>query len=209
MGSVVLRIMSSSALVFFLFLYQAAAQLQVCSGPGALCQQANGVDRCTPCPAGTACTPWIGQSGNAGASYCQFTDCIVANANCAGRVGVCCSGLTCVADGNGGRICTAPTTTAAPTTAAPTTAAPTTAAPTTVAPTPAPIDLGGLFGSLFGSWWGGHHGSNGGHHGGGHHGGHGGGHHGGGHHGGHGGGHHGGHSGGHHGGHGWGWWGRK
>merc|ERR1712212_449464 len=93
-------------------------------GVGSLCKTKVGVETCTPCPAGTACTQWTTSSGNLGAFYCQYTTCLTEGAFCNNRVGKCCSGLDCskTSESAVAQTCNKPpTTTTTTTTAAPTT----------------------------------------------------------------------------------------
>merc|ERR1711936_694162 len=64
-------------------------------GVGSLCKTKVGVETCTPCPAGTACSQWTTSSGGLGAFYCQYTTCLAEGAFCNNRVGKCCAGLDC------------------------------------------------------------------------------------------------------------------
>merc|ERR1711872_994316 len=68
-----------------------------CQVPGnAMCWNKNtGQITGDPCCDGSECLPWLGKSGVAGSSYCQFRDCLPAGALCNERKGVCCTGLTC------------------------------------------------------------------------------------------------------------------
>merc|ERR1712198_81373 len=68
-----------------------------CQVPGnAMCWNKNtGQITGDPCCDGSECLPWLGKSGVAGSSYCQFRDCLTAGALCNERKGVCCTGLTC------------------------------------------------------------------------------------------------------------------
>merc|ERR1712212_1036701 len=93
-------------------------------GVGSLCKTKVGVETCTPCPAGTACSQWTTSSGNLGAFYCQYTTCLTEGAFCNNRVGKCCSGLDCskTSESAVAQTCNKPpTTTSTTTTAAPTT----------------------------------------------------------------------------------------
>merc|ERR1712212_876238 len=94
-------------------------------GVGSLCKTKVGVETCTPCPAGTACSQWTTSSGNLGAFYCQYTTCLTEGAFCNNRVGKCCSGLDCskTSESAVAQTCNKPptTTTTTTTTAAPTT----------------------------------------------------------------------------------------
>merc|ERR1712212_587182 len=88
-------------------------------GVGSLCKTKVGVETCTPCPAGTACSQWTTSSGNLGAFYCQYTTCLTEGAFCNNRVGKCCSGLDCskTSESAVAQTCNKPPTiTAAPTT---------------------------------------------------------------------------------------------
>jgi len=90
-------------------------------GVGSQCKTKVGVETCTPCPAGTACSQWTTSSGNLGAFYCQYTTCLPEGAFCNNRVGKCCSGLDCskTSESAVAQTCNKPpttTTTAAPTT---------------------------------------------------------------------------------------------
>merc|ERR1712183_593864 len=48
-----------------------------------------------PCCDGSECLPWLGSSGVAGHSYCQFRDCIASGGSCNARKGTCCTGTAC------------------------------------------------------------------------------------------------------------------
>merc|ERR1712055_1196889 len=93
-------------------------------GVGSLCKTKVGVETCTPCPTGTACSQWTTSSGNLGAFYCQYTTCLAEGAFCNNRVGKCRSGLDCskTSEDAVAQTCNKPTTTTTTTT----TAAPTT-----------------------------------------------------------------------------------
>merc|ERR1711936_1008678 len=93
-------------------------------GVGSLCKTKVGVETCTPCPAGTACSQWTTSSGGLGAFYCQYTACLAEGAFCNNRVGKCCSGLDCskTSESAVAQTCNKPTTTTtAPTPTATTT----------------------------------------------------------------------------------------
>merc|ERR1719244_1181430 len=99
--------MSRSAIfVFLLVVYRASAQLQACTAAGERCKTKDGADTCSSCPADTTCNQFTTSSGNLGHFYCQFTQCLLENADCANRVGTCCDGLACGANPSGaGRTC--------------------------------------------------------------------------------------------------------
>merc|ERR1712212_1192833 len=84
-------------------------------GVGSLCKTKVGVETCTPCPAGTACSQWATSSGGLGAFYCQYTACLAEGAFCNNRVGKCCSGLDCskTSESAVAQTCNKPTTTTA------------------------------------------------------------------------------------------------
>merc|ERR1711936_398883 len=96
-------------------------------GVGSLCKTKVGVETCTPCPTGTACSQWTTSSGGLGAFYCQYTTCLAEGAFCNNRVGKCCSGLDCskTSESAVAQTCNRPATTTTTTTTT-TTAAPTT-----------------------------------------------------------------------------------
>merc|ERR1712142_603708 len=81
--------------IFFAVLLLAPSVFAAECGVGSLCKTKVGVETCTPCPAGTACSQWTTSSGNLGAFYCQYTTCLSEGAFCNNRVGKCCSGLDC------------------------------------------------------------------------------------------------------------------
>merc|ERR1712212_177301 len=116
--------MSEKLRMIFALLLLAPSVFAQC-GVGSLCKTKVGVETCTPCPAGTACTQWTTSSGNLGAFYCQYTTCLTEGAFCNNRVGKCCSGLDCskTSESAVAQTCIKPPTTTKTTT---TTAAPTT-----------------------------------------------------------------------------------
>merc|ERR1712172_248443 len=115
------RLLTSEKLrMFFALLLLAPSVFAEC-GVGSQCKTKVGVETCTPCPAGTACSQWTTSSGNLGAFYCQYTTCLPEGAFCNNRVGKCCSGLDCskTSESAVAQTCNKPpttTTTAAPTT---------------------------------------------------------------------------------------------
>merc|ERR1711953_440050 len=117
---------SNSRMILSLLMLVAPSVTAQC-GVGSLCKTKVGVETCTPCPAGTACSQWTTSSGGLGAFYCQYTTCLTEGAFCNNRVGKCCSGLDCkkTSESAVAQTCNRPATT---TTATTTTA---TAAPTT------------------------------------------------------------------------------
>merc|ERR1712172_311276 len=89
------RLLTSEKLrMFFVLLLLAPSVFAEC-GVGSQCKTKVGVETCTPCPTGTACSQWTTSSGNLGAFYCQYTTCLTEGAFCNNRVGKCCSGLDC------------------------------------------------------------------------------------------------------------------
>jgi len=105
--------------MFFALLLLLAPSVFAQCGVGSLCKTKVGVETCTPCPAGTACSQWTTSSGGLGAFYCQYTACLAEGAFCNNRVGKCCSGLDCskTSESAVAQTCNKPpTTTAAPTT---------------------------------------------------------------------------------------------
>merc|ERR1711928_101883 len=110
-------------MIFAVLLLLAPSVFAQC-GVGSLCKTKVGVETCTPCPAGTACSQWTTSSGNLGAFYCQYTTCLTEGAFCNNRVGKCCSGLVCskTSESAVAQTCNKPpATTTTTTTAAPTT----------------------------------------------------------------------------------------
>merc|ERR1711971_1290759 len=85
---------SEKSRMFFALLLLAPSVFAEC-GVGSQCKTKVGVETCTPCPAGTACSQWTTSSGNLGAFYCQYTTRLPEGAFCNNRVGKCCSGLDC------------------------------------------------------------------------------------------------------------------
>merc|ERR1712212_303462 len=130
--------MSEKLRMIFALLLLAPSVFAQC-GVGSLCKTKVGVETCTPCPAGTACSQWTTSSGGLGAFYCQYTACLAEGAFCNNRVGKCCSGLDCskTSESAVAQTCNKPTTTtAAPTTTTtPSTTTTTTASTTTPATT--------------------------------------------------------------------------
>merc|ERR1719300_1376510 len=117
--------MSEKLKMFFALLLILAPSVFAQCGVGSLCKTKVGVETCTPCPAGTACSQWTTSSGGLGAFYCQYTACLAEGAFCNNRVGKCCSGLDCskTSESAVAQTCNKPpTTTAAPTTTTTTTA---------------------------------------------------------------------------------------
>merc|ERR1711953_1633536 len=110
---------SNSRMIFSLLILAAPSVIAQC-GVGSLCKTKVGVETCTPCPGGTACSQWTTSSGGLGAFYCQYTTCLTEGAFCNNRVGKCCSGLDCkkTSESAVAQTCNRPATTA---TAAPTT----------------------------------------------------------------------------------------
>jgi len=123
--------------MFFPLLLLLAPSVFAECGVGSLCKTKVGVETCTPCPAGTACSQWTTSSGGLGAFYCQYTTCLAEGAFCNNRVGKCCSGLDCskTSEDAVAQTCNKPTTTAPPTT----TTTPLTT--TTSASTTTPIEI--------------------------------------------------------------------
>merc|ERR1712106_746643 len=119
--------MSEKLRMFFALLLLAPSVFAQC-GVGSLCKTKVGVETCTPCPAGTACSQWTTSSGGLGAFYCQYSACLAEGAFCNNRVGKCCSGLDCskTSESAVAQTCNKPTTTAAPTTTTTTTSTATT-----------------------------------------------------------------------------------
>merc|ERR1719432_713143 len=119
-------------MIFAVLLLLAPAVFAQC-GVGSQCKTKVGVETCTPCPAGTACSQWLTSSGNLGAFYCQYTTCLAEGAFCNNRVGKCCSGLDCAKTSEDAvaQTCNKPTTTSAPTTTTSTTPVTTTTTTTT------------------------------------------------------------------------------
>merc|ERR1711953_299905 len=110
-------------MIFAVLLLLAPSVFAQC-GVGSLCKTKVGVETCTPCPAGTACSQWTTSSGGLGAFYCQYTTCLTEGAFCNNRVGKCCSGLDCkkTSESAVAQTCNRPaTTTTATTTTATTT----------------------------------------------------------------------------------------
>merc|ERR1712106_540016 len=107
--------MSEKLRMFFALLLLAPSVFAQC-GVGSLCKTKVGVETCTPCPAGTACSQWTTSSGGLGAFYCQYSACLAEGAFCNNRVGKCCSGLDCskTSESAVAQTCNKPTTTAAP-----------------------------------------------------------------------------------------------
>merc|ERR1712055_820870 len=128
--------MSEKLRMIFALLLLAPSVFAQC-GVGSLCKTKVGVETCTPCPAGTACSQWTTSSGGLGAFYCQYTTCLAEGAFCNNRVGKCCSGLDCskTSEDAVAQTCNKPTTTAPPTT----TTTPLTT--TTSASTTTPIEI--------------------------------------------------------------------
>merc|ERR1719381_348877 len=85
--------MSEKLKMFFVLLLLLAPSVFAQCGVGSLCKTKVGVETCTPCPAGTACSQWTTSSGGLGAFYCQYTACLAEGAFCNNRVGKCCTGL--------------------------------------------------------------------------------------------------------------------
>jgi len=121
--------------MFFALLLLAPSVFAEC-GVGSLCKTKVGVETCTPCPAGTACSQWTTSSGGLGAFYCQYTTCLAEGAFCNNRVGKCCSGLDCskTSEDAVAQTCNKPTTTAPPTTTTSTTPLTTTTSESTTTP---------------------------------------------------------------------------
>merc|ERR1712243_413522 len=126
-------------MIFAVLLLLAPSILAQC-GVGSQCKTKVGVETCTPCPAGTACSQWLTSSGNLGAFYCQYTTCLAEGAFCNNRVGKYCSGLDCAKTSEDAvaQTCNKPTTTAAPTTTTTTT---TTSPPLTTTATTTTIGI--------------------------------------------------------------------
>merc|ERR1711936_1059341 len=113
-------LLSERLRMFFALLLLLAPSVFAQCGVGSLCKTKVGVETCTPCPAGTACSQWTTSSGGLGAFYCQYTTCLTEGAFCNNRVGKCCSGLDCkkTSESAVAQTCNRPTTTAATTTTA-------------------------------------------------------------------------------------------
>merc|ERR1711936_514725 len=122
--------------MFFPLLLLLAPSVFAECGVGSLCKTKVGVETCTPCPTGTACSQWTTSSGGLGAFYCQYTTCLAEGAFCNNRVGKCCAGLDCskTSEDAVAQTCNKPTTTAPPTTTTPLTT-------TTSASTTTPIKI--------------------------------------------------------------------
>merc|ERR1711928_241555 len=122
--------------MFFAVLLLAPSVFAAECGVGSLCKTKVGVETCTPCPAGTACSQWTTSSGTLGAFYCQYTVCLVEGAFCNNRVGTCCSGLECskTSETAVAQTCNNPATTTTTTTTTTITTT-TTTTTTTTAPT--------------------------------------------------------------------------